>query len=808
MRFDYLKAHNLGPFRDVELDFEAIEGRLIAVCGDNGQGKSTLLELLPAALYRSCPTRGSLTDLATARDALLEVRVQNGHPYTIVQHADRVGRKGESEVLRDGRSLLQSASVRAADAWVADHFPAAEVLYNSAFLAQGSQGFIDLSPGERKRVLLRLLQIEKLEALSERARERGRDAKGAWRLACERERDARNSHPDLAQAQRNADSARAALEAAKHAVGELRVELALAKSHEPQRLAARERNIARQGLLKQLPPLRDQRQDVAERIANNERLLADAASIQEAQASAARLQQHQELLHEETSRAKAQQAVCQERAGAAEAARTSAREACDAALARCERTREQQRKLRAAERAATELPALRTAHQQAVKQLQTLHADLQSAQDSLQNQAGHRIEGLRGGLVRIASNPGKTSTRALRVATTTLAADDQALQLHEQLPRRITSLKREIVEQTRCVDKAAAAYDRTRELAAGAAEVKAAATRLAEQMAEAEQLESAQSRADEAFLVAQGALKRARKAVAATAQAQQTLTVQREALAPKLALVDKLAAARTRLDELQRQAAQLDQHIANIDGQLQQLPELTAPQGRDPSAVQQALDTSLTAEHNADLACVQALATLQRAQEGARVIAERQAEAANAEADMRDYDRLGRDLGKDGLQALEIDAALPELTALTNDLLHACHGARFTVELSTTSLSSDGKKTLESLDVRVIDTVRGRDALAETYSGGEQVIVSEALSLALTMLACRRAGLVRPTLVRDESGAWLDAENGRAYIAMLRRAAEIVDADKVLFVSHSRELWTLADARIVVDNGSATVEVP
>jgi ABC-type lipoprotein export system ATPase subunit len=73
------------------------------------------------------------------------------------------------------------------------------------------------------------------------------------------------------------------------------------------------------------------------------------------------------------------------------------------------------------------------------------------------------------------------------------------------------------------------------------------------------------------------------------------------------------------------------------------------------------------------------------------------------------------------------------------------------------------------------------------------------------MLACRRAGVKGPTLIRDESGAALDPQNARNYVAMLRRAAELVGASHVLFVSHSPEVQELADARIVVQDGEVTV---
>ena len=63
-----------------------------------------------------------------------------------------------------------------------------------------------------------------------------------------------------------------------------------------------------------------------------------------------------------------------------------------------------------------------------------------------------------------------------------------------------------------------------------------------------------------------------------------------------------------------------------------------------------------------------------------------------------------------------------------------------------------------------------------------------------------------PTLVRDESGAALDPANGRADVAMLRKATGAIGADKCLFVSHSAQMQELADARIHIDGGRVTVQ--
>jgi hypothetical protein len=47
--------------------------------------------------------------------------------------------------------------------------------------------------------------------------------------------------------------------------------------------------------------------------------------------------------------------------------------------------------------------------------------------------------------------------------------------------------------------------------------------------------------------------------------------------------------------------------------------------------------------------------------------------------------------------------------------------------------------------------------------------------------------------------------NARGYVAMLRRAADLVDASRVLFVSHAKEVTDLADAKVQVRDGCVTI---
>lgn len=196
------------------------------------------------------------------------------------------------------------------------------------------------------------------------------------------------------------------------------------------------------------------------------------------------------------------------------------------------------------------------------------------------------------------------------------------------------------------------------------------------------------------------------------------------------------------------------------------------------------------------------------AEAAAQRIAGLEEELRAAELVAADWALISRGLGRDGLQALEIDAAGPELTALVNELLRACFGSRYTVTIATTRAKKDGSGDREVCDVLVYDAQNPQDGDRDgrEFSDGQRVILGEAIRGALSVLSCRRAGLRGVTLVRDEATGVLDAENAPAYVRMLRRLAEMVDASKVLFVTHDPALWALAEARVTVAGGKVAVE--
>ena len=88
------------------------------------------------------------------------------------------------------------------------------------------------------------------------------------------------------------------------------------------------------------------------------------------------------------------------------------------------------------------------------------------------------------------------------------------------------------------------------------------------------------------------------------------------------------------------------------------------------------------------------------------------------------------------------------------------------------------------------------------------MLIDAAACNAVGALACQRASIDGAVLVRDESGAALDPENERAWMAMLRRMVTLSGASRVLVVSHSPTLRTMCDSVVWVGGGAITVREP
>ena len=161
------------------------------------------------------------------------------------------------------------------------------------------------------------------------------------------------------------------------------------------------------------------------------------------------------------------------------------------------------------------------------------------------------------------------------------------------------------------------------------------------------------------------------------------------------------------------------------------------------------------------------------------------------------YKQLERAFGKDGVPALLIEQALPEIESRANNLLDRLSEGNMSVRFVTQAQFKDKKREdlKETLDILISDGAGTRDY--ELYSGGEAFRVNFAIRLALSELLAKRAGARLQTLVVDEGFGSQDAMGRQHLIEAINLVKQ--DFAKVLIITHIDELKEAFPNRIEVE---------
>ncbi|MDD5509431.1 MAG: SMC family ATPase [Dehalococcoidales bacterium] len=157
------------------------------------------------------------------------------------------------------------------------------------------------------------------------------------------------------------------------------------------------------------------------------------------------------------------------------------------------------------------------------------------------------------------------------------------------------------------------------------------------------------------------------------------------------------------------------------------------------------------------------------------------------------YQELAQAFGKRGVQALLIESALPEIEMETNQLLSHMTDNRMHVKMETQRGTKSGS-VVETLDIKISDELGTRDY--EMFSGGEAFRINFAIRIALSRLLARRAGAPLPTLVIDEGFGTQDSIG----IEKIKEAITSIqdDFEKILVITHIEELRDAFPTRINV----------
>jgi exonuclease SbcC len=165
------------------------------------------------------------------------------------------------------------------------------------------------------------------------------------------------------------------------------------------------------------------------------------------------------------------------------------------------------------------------------------------------------------------------------------------------------------------------------------------------------------------------------------------------------------------------------------------------------------------------------------------------------EDELANWTLFARCMSNDGLIALAIDDAGPELSALANDLLSASYGPRFAVSIQTLLETAKGDQR-EGFDIVVHDAESAQSKSLTWMSGGERTVIEACLTRAIALYLVQSSGRRYSTLFSDEADGALDPERKRSFMAMKREVLRLGGYAREYFVSQTPELTAMADAVI------------
>jgi exonuclease SbcC len=182
-------------------------------------------------------------------------------------------------------------------------------------------------------------------------------------------------------------------------------------------------------------------------------------------------------------------------------------------------------------------------------------------------------------------------------------------------------------------------------------------------------------------------------------------------------------------------------------------------------------------------------------------------ELSEARIERDDFDYLANAFGPDEIQLCEIQSAGPAVSSLVNALLEGCFDNKFEVRFRTQRPKADGRGFVDDFDIEVRNKTLDRTCLVDELSGGQFVLVNEAVNLGIAIYNMRQGdGIRHETLFRDETVGALDTKNAREYVLMLRHAMDIGGFYQVIFICHAPQVWELADRILTVRDGRVLVE--
>ena len=260
---------------------------------------------------------------------------------------------------------------------------------------------------------------------------------------------------------------------------------------------------------------------------------------------------------------------------------------------------------------------------------------------------------------------------------------------------------------------------------------------------------------------------------------------------------ESLEAAREMLGRRQQEVKDAQQRKADLEAEQKRLPLLETQLGEAETRLRKLAKQRDEAQVQQGVMKRQ----IERCDSLAREIAQQERKRKRMLEDRSIYDELTVAFGTNGIQALIIETAIPQLEADANELLGRLTESRMFLKLQLKEGRRDSRTGTrsEELGIKIADEVGTRSY--ETFSGGEKFRVDFALRIALSKLLARRSGAPLPILFIDEGFGSQD----RAGQERLTEAIQSVQDDfqKIIVITHIEQVKEAFPVRIEVTKTEA-----
>jgi exonuclease SbcC len=850
-----LALRNFMPYRDdvPPLNFTGVH--TASICGDNGSGKSSLIDAMTWALWGRTRAKSDDDLIHTGQtETQVEFDFAVGQQvYRVIrQHAKPKSRRASGQSSLDlfiasngtfkpiSGDRITETQRKIIDILHMDY----DTFINSAYLRQGhADQFTVAKPAERKGVLANILGLSLYDELEEQARElaRQRDSEKTQLESTIKDIDAElDQKPayeaELGQAQRQLGEVEKVMAGHESRLNELRRRRELLNSQQQQLTQLEEHTVKTDRDLKRWE---GQAQQHHLRIKEYEELIAQRARIEEGYAQLAAARKLNDELNQKLRRLtilnerryqmekaidKASQALLQEHA--LTGTRVSDLEAKFQKLSQL-RSEWQQAQLQLSQLTETE-ETLQKKRQLSQTLAGQVH-ELESSQGRLQREMAEIEEKL--GLLMTESGAKcplceqELGIDGLNLIKSKYAAEKETKSGtlksgQNELTRQKTeavSLQSEISQMESRLNQArASAQGKVSLLNQEVSEAEKAGEELNEARTKLAGIEERLARKDFAQSE-QDALRQVEGELARLAYD----APQHEQLRQRLTELEPYEAPQRRLEEADRlinqerkdydQAKKATQELrlglesdnkkkGELALALSALPEVVGALAQ-AEAEYQALSAR---QKEAQVVLGNVTAKLDRCSELAVKKKERERLLTQAIKDEGIYKELAEAFGKRGIQALLIEQALPEIETEANRLLARMTDNRMHVKIETQRPTKKGA-VVETLDINISDELGTRPY--EMFSGGEAFRINFAIRIALSKLLAHRAGAPLPTLIVDEGFGTQDATG----LEKLKEAITSIqdDFDKILVVTHIEDFRDAFPTRIDVVKTArgSTIEV-